>query len=259
MKKAAPIIKFVLLIVFITAGVFSSINLYKMNKAQSLIENVTNKDVSYFTDEFFVFSKYYKFKDADSKEYWIRKSNDKFAYFYSAVESEEMQDIDEAINSAYSQASKWDKSFFASDTFCQIADESQYTFYIHQLDEAGYKTGKYIVVKAPNGYISSIYMHTSKNKSNPDLGSSIGEDKAINMSFNKTTETDHPLQRDSDHLISAEFYRENDKWIWDIKIWNITQEDISSKSTPINQNEYFSCILNASTGKVISFEWISEK
>ena len=254
MKKTTSIIKIVLLFIFAAVGIFLSINLQRINNAQSLIENTVNTNVSYFSDNIFVFSKYYKFKDEYNSEYWVRKASGKFEYFYSELTDESNANIGTAIENAYTAAAKWDKSFFSSDTFCQIIDGSEYLFYIHQLDESGYKTGKFIVVNTPGGNINSIQIHTSKNKSNPALGSCISEAEAIDICFDKATEIGQPLQKVNNNLINTEFYNENERWIWSIKIWNITEEEIASKSKAINENEYFICIIDAASGEIIAFD-----
>jgi len=255
MKKTFKILKIILIVAFIGAFVVLGINLMSIQEHKIVVENIVGKDVSYYRDEPYFSAEYHKYKDADSMQYWVSKATNNLDYV-SAENIDTAVSQGKAEDIAYETAQKYDSEFFKSDIVIELKVDTYYEFYIFQLDNTGYKTGKFIVAKVNGSTIEYISMHTGNNTAHPELGLCIGESHAIEIAFEVSTESEFALNAVDNHLVDTGFYKDSDSWIWEVKIYKITENEIINQTDPVELGNYFVALIDATTGEIISYEWI---
>ncbi|MBN2879943.1 MAG: hypothetical protein JXN65_10005 [Clostridia bacterium] len=257
MRKTFKIIKIVLAVLFILAFIFLAVNLVKIRSGHSKIAAATGESAKYYTDDYYLNKKYYKYKDENGTEYWIDAFAGRFSYMYdaSAADSEKGLTLEKARQAAYSEAAIWDSAFFQSDTMWEVVDGSNYEFIIFQLDSDGMRNGRFITVSVPADKVGNIQMHTRPSK-NAQVSSSISEKEALSKAYSQTEDTEFALYEKDGHLAKCLFIYDGQKWLWEISIWKITGSAIESMSEAIDRDVYFSCTIDAFSGKVIDSGWV---
>lgn len=258
MKTTFKILRIILILVFIAAFALIGISQMNVKEHEVIVEDTVGKDVHYYRDELYFFSDYYKYNDADGMQYWVSKATNKLDYVYNpaaetidtTVSHSKAQDI------AYDAAKEYDREFFKNDIIIETKDDSYYEFYIFQLDSLGYKNGKFIAVKVRGKEIEYVSMHTDYNSVSPELGMCISETAAIDTAYASTSESEFTLSSEDNHLIDTGFYKDSGRWIWEVKIYKITENEIENLTTAIEPENYFLTRIDASTGETITYEWI---
>lgn len=258
MKTIFKITRIILIIAFIAAFAVLTINQVNIKEHEVVVEDTVARDVKYIGEDLSFFSDYFKYSDADGMEYWVSKATNNLDYVYNPSAA----DIDTAVSQgkaediAYDAAKKYNSEFFKNDIIIETKIDSYYEFYIFQLDEMGYKNGKFIVVKVNGSEVEFVSMHTEYNSEYPDLGMCIGEQDAIDKTYASTFDSEFALHAENNHLIDTGFYKIVNNWIWEVKIYKITEEEIINQSQPIEHDNFFVALIDATTGEVISFEWM---
>ena len=256
MRKTFKIIKIILAVLFILAFIFLAVNLVKIRSGHSKVMAATGETAKYFTDDYYLNKKYYKYKDDNGTEFWIDAFPGRFSYMYdaSAADSEKGLTMEKARQLAYAEASAWDSVFFQSDTMWEAVDGSDYEFIIFQLDSDGTRNGRFITVSVPTDTVEYIQMHTRQSR-NAQVSSAIGEKEALSIAYTSSEGTEFALYENDGHLSKSIFIYDGEKWLWDISIWKITGADIEGMSEVIDKDVYFSCTIDAVTGNVIESGW----
>ena len=260
MKKTFKIIRIILIGAFLVVGIIFLVNYFSITQHQREIESVIQKETAYFNDEFFFAGDYYKYRDDENVEYWVNIHTGEFDYMVNPNAGDEKAlDEDAAKQIALSAAKNWDDEFFESDYIFQLANDSQYEFYIFELDTMNHKTGRFIVVKVSGEDVEYLSMHTVKNTHDAKLGSVMSEQAAIDLAYAETLESPIILKQTDVHLTKATFAKDKGVWIWEVIIRDITQAEIQNQKEAINTETFFACRIDASTGQVISAEWFVEE
>lgn len=260
MKTLFKILRILLMLAFAGAFVILTISIIGIKEHQMQVEDIIQKDVSYYSDETYYFGDYYKYKDADGIEYWVSKQTNKLDYVYNpaAQNINTSVSLKKAEDIAIETAQQHNKNFFKSDFTVELKADTYYEFYIFELDQTGYKSGRFIVVKVSGSTFEYVSMHTDKVTDNPNLGMCISESQAINTAYSASSDSEFMLKIEDNHLLNTGFYNDSDIWIWEVKIYRITQDEIVSLTQPIVPNNYFLVQIDAVTGEIIFSEWIQE-
>lgn len=258
-KKTKLIIKIILALAFVLAAIYLIVHAIGIKDGKSLIESVINEEIEYIGSENRQYSRQYIYKDSNNIEYWVDKKNGEFIYLSNPNAIGAIGEITEekAKELAYSEAAKWDIDFFAYDTFCQTIDgtNNKYTFTILQVDDTGYKTGKFIGIETISNHVSMISMHTSKIKHSDLLGSCIGEAEAIQIAYQATATTAKILNSENTHVITTYLYYDK-VWFWRVIIRNITLDNVATNTDAIDDDDFFACNIDATTGEVLASDWV---
>ena len=267
MKKLISVLKIILAIAFAVISAFIVINIVKIRNAQAFVKVVTDREVEYFNDESFFLNTYYKFKDDENIEYWINKQTGQFSCLINnELKKDKKISEKKAKAIAYEEAEKWDSNFLSNDVFIETIDNDTYVFYIFQLNESGYRTGKFITVEIASDKIRQISMQTTIEQL-----CLISEEKAMDIAYRATTETSTTLNMEENHLTKV-YFRVSSKnkvylaplsitpesYYWDITISGITADTITNKRDSVSHYPKFICTVDAVNGDIISSEWVED-
>lgn len=257
MKKIFKIARLLFTAFFAVAAIMLFINALSIYQAAALVENVIGENVKYFSDKLILTDDYHRFKDESSNEYWVNKYNHQISFIKNSIDENEETVIpkSEAVELAYREAEKWNKEFFYSNTSWELIKDSQYEFYIFEIDDKGMKTGKFIIAKVTGDLIDSLSMHTYKDDINPASGSCMSENAAIISAYEQTTLTETALNIEDDYLLRTYLYKEDTQLIWKVIIWDITAQEISDIKKAVDTETYYTCIIDANTNEVLSYGW----